>query len=79
MIMFWLQNRDDDQARKIITDYVSIIVQQTISDVVHLADEARRIHDVLELTFNGELGETDISQETLKTQISTYVYHSNFS
>lgn len=75
-ILFWLQNRDDNQAKKIIKDYISKIVQQTIHDAVQIADDARRMHDVLKLTFDGELGEIDISKEILKNQISMYVYHS---
>ncbi len=73
--MFWLQYRDDKEAKRIIDRYISELIDRNIEDIIRMADDAQNVHDVMKRAFEGSIPETNFSKTDLEKAANNYIYH----
>lgn len=73
-ILFWLINRDDRKARRIIRSHITKRTDQIIENCIEMLKQGQELSDTVVRTFDGSIPENDISDQDLQYFLENYTY-----
>lgn len=73
-IVFWLEKRDDHEARKIIQTHLEDRINQIIIFSKESLAESRKMYDIMKKTFDGSIPDIGVSDQELEQYLEKYAY-----